>query len=556
MCQVTRLIGGAGTGKTHAILTAMTDAREELGLRPEEIGFSTFTRNGRQVMARRAAEAWGIDESRLTRDGHFRTTHSTALRLTGISREQLLTDDRASIEWIAERLGTSLGGDGEDDESETSQPLGRESQMAVLAINAWQLSRNRLVPYAAVLDEALAQGVSVPELESARAMVEKYEAAKRADDRLDYADLLGRFVGISFHVDGHLEIAPQGDVPEELRMLCLDEAQDASALIDLTCRRLANGPNVERVLIVGDNFQSIFGFNGGSAEHFMSWKASQSVMPMSFRCPRPIMDFGEDCLRQMHEGYWDRGIQPASHDGSIEQTGCAQDAIATFVDPAKTALVLARCSFTLPRYEKLLDERAIPFSRLNCPDAAARRGCLALWNLEHDLTVQQEDFAEAVEMLPVKNAEVGNLLDKGAKAAWSRGDFTSYDLIRRSDLTQLGCTPAAVAMILRGEWPEAMTPKHRRLARRWVDSAKEYGPDLATSPRVKLSTIHAAKGAEADLVILSTESSRKVHLNSSRLPQLHDEECRVAYVAVTRARERLVIVEDSGPYRLALPRGF
>jgi hypothetical protein len=159
-------------------------------------------------------------------------------------------------------------------------------------------------------------------------------------------------------------------------------------------------------------------------------------------------------------------------------------------------------------------------------------------------------------MLPVKNAEVGNLLDKGAKAAWSRGDFTSYDLIRRSDLTQLGCTPAAVAMISRGEWPEAMTPKHRRLARRWVDSAKEYGPDLATSPRVKLSTIHAAKGAEADLVILSTESSRKVHLNSSRLPQLHDEECRVAYVAVTRARERLVIVEDSGPYRLALPRGF
>jgi len=556
MSQITRLIGGAGTGKTHAILTAMNAARKELGLRPEEIGFSTFTRNGRLVMARRAAEAWGVDETLLTRHGHFRTTHSTALRQTGVSRDQLLTDDRESLEWLAERLGTSLGADGEDEESENPQPLGRESEMAVMSINLWHLSRNRLVPYPTVLDEALAQGVSVPDFETARATVEKYESAKRADDRLDYADLLGRFAGYSFHVDSHLAVAPQGDVPEDVRAMFLDEAQDASALVDAVCRRLTNGPNVNRVVIVGDNFQSIYGFSGGDAKHFMSWDASESVMPRSFRCPRPIMAFGEECLKQMHDGYWDRGILPAAHDGSIEQAGSAEDAIATFLDSQKTALVLARCSFTLPRYEKILSDRAIPYLRLDRPDAAARRGCLALWNMERDLTAKQEEVAAAVEMLPVKIAEVGNLLDKGAKAAWSRGDFARYDLLRREDLAQVGFTPAAVAMIAQGDWAEAVTLKYRRLAGRWVESAKEYGPDLATKPRVQLSTIHAAKGAEAETVILSTESSRKVHLNTGRLPHIHDEECRVAYVAVTRARERLVIVEDGGPYRMALPLAF
>ena len=268
------------------------------------------------------------------------------------------------------------------------------------------------------------------------------------------------------------------------------------------------------------------------------------------------MAFGEECLTQMHDGYWDRRILPAAHDGSIDQAGSAEDAIVTFLDAETTALVLARCSFTLPRYEKILSDRAIPYSRLDRPDAAARRGCLALWNMERDLTAKQEDVAAAVEMLPVKIAEVGNLLDKGAKAAWSRGDFARFDLIRRGDLVQLGFTPAAIAMISQGEWAEAVTLKYRRLAGRWVESAKEYGPDLATTPQVQLSTIHAAKGAEAETVILSTESSRKVHLNTGRLPHIHDEECRVAYVAVTRARERLVIVEDGGPYRMALPLAF
>lgn len=553
MSQITRLIGGAGTGKTTAILTAMDAARKELGLSPEEIGFSTFTRNGRHVMARRAAEAWGVDQSLLTRHGHFRTTHSTALRQIGISRDQLLTNDRGSINWVSERLGTSLGGDVDDEETPS---LGRESQTAVLAITLWHLSRNRLAPYSQVLDGALAQGDSVPDFETARAIVEKYESAKRADDRLDYADLLGRFAGYSFHVDGHLAVAPQGDVPEAVRAMFLDEAQDASALVDVVCRRLANGPNVDRVVIVGDNFQSIYGFGGGDAKHFMSWDATESVMPRSFRCPRPIMSFGEECLRQMHEGYWVRGIRPAAHDGSIEQAGNAEDAVASFVNLEKTSLIIARCEFTLKRYEKCLDDRSIPFARLDRSDTEARRGCGALWNLERNLTVKQEDFVAAVEMLPAKTASEGDLLHAGAKAAWSRGEFASYDLIRREDLEQVGCTPAAVVMISRGDWPEAVMPKYRRLAGKWVESAKEYGPDAATTPKVWLSTIHAAKGAEADTVILSSESSRRIAMNSSRFPECHDEECRVAYVAATRARERLVIVEDAGPYRLALPQAF
>jgi DNA helicase-2/ATP-dependent DNA helicase PcrA len=551
MSQITRLIGGAGTGKTTAILTAMNAARKELGLSPTEIGFATFTRSGRHVMARRAAEAWGVDESLLTRHGHFRTTHSTALRQIGISRDQLLTDDRASVNWVSERLGTTLAVEVDDEETEAPQPLGRESQTAAVAIHLWHLSRNRLMPYSLVLHEALAQGENVPDFETARAIVEKYESAKRADDRLDYADLLGRFVGVSFHVDGPLFVEPQGDVPEEVRAIYLDEAQDASALVDAACRRLAHGPNVDRVVIVGDNFQSIFGFGGGDAKHFMEWKATQSVMPQSYRCPSPIMAFGEECLRQMHSGYWDRGILPASHGGSIEQAGSAEDAIATFVNPEKSTLIVARCGFSLPRYEKVLDQRGIPYSRLDQPDADARRGCHALWRLQNGQPVGNEDFAAAIKMLPA------TILQRNTKAEWDRGEkYARYDRLRLEDVEQIGGTPETVSVVREGRWPESLMRPYRRLAERWVDSAKEWGPDLATEPRVHLSTIHAAKGAEADTVVVSSESSRRIVTNSRQFEAIHDEECRVAYVAATRARERLVIVEDAGPYRIAMPPAF
>ena len=58
--KVERAIGGAGTGKTRLILERLTQAKDELGLSVDEIGFCTFTRAGRAEIAERAADAWGV----------------------------------------------------------------------------------------------------------------------------------------------------------------------------------------------------------------------------------------------------------------------------------------------------------------------------------------------------------------------------------------------------------------------------------------------------------------------------------------------------------------
>ena len=60
------------------------------------------------------------------------------------------------------------------------------------------------------------------------------------------------------------------------------------------------------------------------------------------------------------------------------------------------------------------------------------------------------------------------------------------------------------------------------------------------TPRINISTIHAVKGDEADVVVLMSDISKAVE---SQLEVDEDSEHRVFYVACTRAKEKLVIVQ-------------
>lgn len=80
-----------------------------------------------------------------------------------------------------------------------------------------------------------------------------------------------------------------------------------------------------------------------------------------------------------------------------------------------------------------------------------------------------------------------------------------------------------------------------------------HGPDIASDPPVKLSTIHGAKGLEAENVILSSITSPRVERARINVAESHDEECRIEYVAVTRARRNFIYVEDGLRYRMELP---
>jgi hypothetical protein len=65
------------------------------------------------------------------------------------------------------------------------------------------------------------------------------------------------------------------------------------------------------------------------------------------------------------------------------------------------------------------------------------------------------------------------------------------------------------------------------------------GEDIRSDPRIELSTIHGSKGGEADNVMLFTDLPRKADM---KYWKNKDEERRVFYVGMTRARNKLHLV--------------
>jgi len=69
---------------------------------------------------------------------------------------------------------------------------------------------------------------------------------------------------------------------------------------------------------------------------------------------------------------------------------------------------------------------------------------------------------------------------------------------------------------------------------------EKMGEDIKGEPRLRVSTIHKAKGGECDNVVVLLDVGKIVYNAYIKNP---DDEHRIFYVAVTRAKECLYIVE-------------
>jgi DNA helicase-2/ATP-dependent DNA helicase PcrA len=536
--KVDRLVGGAGTGKTTEILRIMTGALDYLGGDPMALGFASFTRAAREEAVNRAAVAWSVPPAALSRDGWFRTVHSTVYRcMAGSAGDPLDLESADGLEWLKDLVGVKMTATTHRD---TGEVVLSGDETWTTALTLWNLSRASLVPLPDVY-RRLRAGLPVG-LDKILPLVAKYETAKRLDGLCDFSDGLLRFAGIAADPEeGYRNTTPLGE-PPPVRYWLFDEQQDTSPLLNAVCRRLAAYPTVERVVLTGDPFQAIYGFCAASADCFMGWDATRErTMPKSYRCAAPILALGEKCLKRMRKGYWDRGIAPADHDGKVDYAGSLADAV-RMIRGDEEWLLLARTNYHAGQMMAALGEGRVPFRCLGTPDGPTARatGHRCLWALQRGEPVAGSDWRRAVELLPASKA--AGWLERGTKARWKDGALAKrHDMILPDELTQVGATPALVERIANGGWSSLVD-----YGKEFVDNAKRWGIEAATSPRIRVGTIHAAKGMEADNVAVFTATTKRIADAAEDNDAAYDEECRIGYVAVTRARRRVVLVSD-GP---------
>jgi len=131
--------------------------------------------------------------------------------------------------------------------------------------------------------------------------------------------------------------------------------------------------------------------------------------------------------------------------------------------------------------------------------------------------------------------------ERGLHAKWKRGEATVDEVVPWK-LAEAGFSEGGVGLIASGKWVSEV--KDSTAAAKWAKAVEQHGVEVACSPRIKVGTIHSSKGLEADGVILATELPETTVKAITRFREARDEEMRVSYVGVTRARRNLVVLNN------------
>ena len=186
---------------------------------------------------------------------------------------------------------------------------------------------------------------------------------------------------------------------------------------------------------------------------------------------------------------------------------------------------------------------------VNQPDGLSNRavGLRGLYSLERGEPITGAEWKQAIELLPVRDKDGRKFLERGTKAEWRRDEDLpkKWDRIWPNELPEVGATKDLEEAIRSSQWGSLVDKGNE-----WRRMAAKWGPDLASLPKIRVGTIHSVKGAEAENVALLTTTSKTVERGTEEASQ-RDEEHRIAYVGVTRAKRNLVIIDEG---RTGTPR--
>ena len=147
----------------------------------------------------------------------------------------------------------------------------------------------------------------------------------------------------------------------------------------------------------------------------------------------------------------------------------------------------------------------------------------------------------------VSVAEVRKLYEfmpkRGSKALLKKGAMKTLDLIDPQSLLDFGELVFNHGLQAHQELPAPVVVNMSTEDILYMQSVVKRGEDLL-HPRINLSTIHRMKGGEDDNVILLTDSSYPAVKNPNQ-----DDEHRVFYTGVTRAKQNLHIIDSYSKYR-------
>ena len=490
----TIILGPPGTGKTTTLLNLVDDFIKQ-GVKPNQIGYFSFTKKAANEALDRAREKFDLDPKKdLT---YFRTLHSFAFRFLAMTKEKMLSVEdykefgrRCNIPIKTTKYSDEDGLFNSDNEYLTIMNTARVKKMDLLTLydqrrNMIDVERNTLY----LLDQ-------------------EFKKFKKEKGLKDYTDLLEDFIN--------------KNNPPHFKVLFIDEAQDLSPLQWEMVRILWS--NSEKTYIAGDDDQAIFKWAGADIDHFIALKNEVNeikTLNQSYRIPGgPIHELSQKIISRVKNRY-EKSYLPRQATGVLKYyTDVTQ------VDMSQGEwLVLASAGYFLDDVKELCELQGW-YYQYKGVNSISLDLLMALSNWE--------DFrsGQALNYIQIKN--IYKYL--GANVTAGYRDAKTLKAEKKYLITDCKQNHG---LLTDKVWYESFEGVDT-ITENYIRNMRANGEKINKIPRILLSTIHAAKGGERDnLLVLLDLTNAAIQQQEEDPDDLH----RLFYTAFTRAKKELHIVD-------------
>lgn len=581
------VLAGPGAGKTAVLTGRLAVLIDGFAVPPERILALTFTRKAADEMRerfRKLTGELGMNQSSDVRSPRIGTFHSAfyeLLRQAGVLKGRSLLED-------AEKTGLLM-------------PLVREffpelhpeelKYQTELLLEAYDSLRNKGRSFSAASEEASA--FLLCDWDTFCELIRRYEAKKQQESKMDYEDMQTLL----------LRLLEEGRFPSRLRKrfsyFLVDEFQDINPVQNRILRYLSS--SLDNVFAVGDEDQSIYGFRGAEPAQMLTFPnehpGTQIVrMTKNFRSVPAVVALSSRLIRHNRMRYDKEllAMRPASGEPSVELISASTREREAFAVRDKLAewhrrdgirygetAVLYRTHAQNAVYRSVLSDAGIPFRSPEAETDLERHWTTAdfdaLLNCVWGEHPSEEEFERVGKLFHISsfilrecetmNRRNGSPLMRALESVPKLSLKTRLPVDDLLDFAHWSQKHTPRCVLWRFIFWEGYAEQLRRAAsesslpltelkasvRRIVASSKGYetaeawrkGRCLKPSSNadaVELSTIHGAKGKEYRAVIVAAVASG---ILPHPLSEDEEEERRILYVALTRAKDRLAVSEFS-----------
>lgn len=511
------VLAGAGTGKTRAITYRIAYGAAVGAFDPSNVLAVTFTQRAAFEMRHRLAQL-GVPKAQA------RTFHSAALRqlrhfwptVVGGPLPDVIPHKASLVAASAARLGITI--DRTNVRDIAAEVEWAKVSMVDAAHYASRVARlRRDVP--AGLDAA----------DMAR-LLDVYEDAKNERGVIDFEDILIYLCGM---LQERADVA--SIVRKQYRSFVVDEFQDVNLLQARLLDLWLGGRH--DVCVVGDVAQTIYSFTGASPDYLTGFGRKHPgarivELTRDYRSTPQIVSLANDVLA--HSSQREGTVRLSSQreggaqvtyrtydDDRAEAEGVAAS-IADLIDAGMaphSIAVLMRTNGQSQAFEEALGARGIPVAVAGGKPFFARDDVRTAISRLRAAAAAATDTGSVGEIVRDVLSGVGWAPEAPSGQAGSERWSNMNAIVGWADDSQAQTLPAFVA-----ELDERV--------------AYQVEPDKAG---VELATIHAAKGLEWDAVFLVGVAEGLLPISYAKRVAAREEERRLLYVAITRARDLLTV---------------